>query len=68
MAEELRSAMEAGAAGFASSFAPPHNGADGRPVPSRVSDRAEVDALLEVMTQCGPGGRVGGARRHPGHR
>ncbi len=66
MAEELRSAMEAGAAGFASSFAPPHNGADGRPVPSRVSDRAEVDALLEVMTQCGrgvvsvaPGGTLG---------
>ncbi len=66
MTTELRSAMEAGAAGFASSFAPPHNGADGRPVPSRVSDRAEVDALLDVMARFGrgvvsvaPGGTLG---------
>jgi N-acyl-D-aspartate/D-glutamate deacylase len=49
MERELASAIEAGAAGFATSFAPPHNGAGGRPVPSRFADRAEFEALLRVM-------------------
>jgi N-acyl-D-aspartate/D-glutamate deacylase len=49
MAQVLRRAMGAGAAGFATSFAPPHNGAGGRPVPSRLADREEFDALLDVM-------------------
>ena len=51
MAQVLREGMAAGAAGFATSFAPPHNGAGNRPVPSRVADRAEVDALLDVMRE-----------------
>ncbi len=46
MERELADAMVAGAAGFATSFAPPHNGAGGRPVPSRFADRAEFEALL----------------------
>ena len=62
----LREALEAGAAGFATSFAPTHRGADGKPVPSRVADRAEVDALLATVGEVGlgvaaftPGGTLG---------
>jgi N-acyl-D-amino-acid deacylase len=42
-------AMEAGAAGFATSFAPTHRGVDGKPVPSRFADRAEIDGLLAAL-------------------
>jgi len=45
----LREAIDAGAAGFATSFAMTHRGVDGLPVPSRFSDRAEFEALLDVM-------------------
>jgi N-acyl-D-amino-acid deacylase len=48
-------AMAGGAAGFASSASPTHNGDGGRPVPSRVSDLAELRALLEPVKQCGRG-------------
>ena len=34
-------AMAGGAAGFASSMSPTHNGDHGRPVPSRVADLAK---------------------------
>jgi N-acyl-D-amino-acid deacylase len=47
--------MEAGAAGFATSFASPHRGIDGKPVPSRFADRAELEALLETMSEVGRG-------------
>jgi len=48
-------AMAAGAAGFASSASPTHNGDSGRPVPSRVADLAELRALLEPVKQSGRG-------------
>jgi N-acyl-D-amino-acid deacylase len=49
MAGMVDEAMQAGAMGFASSWAPTHRGDQGRPVPSRVADLAEVAALLEPM-------------------
>ena len=47
----LREAVEAGAAGLASSFAPTHRGVDGKPIPSRLAELAEVEALLDVMRE-----------------
>jgi N-acyl-D-amino-acid deacylase len=41
--------MAGGAAGFASSASPTHNGDGGRPVPSRVADLEELRALLEPL-------------------
>jgi N-acyl-D-aspartate/D-glutamate deacylase len=55
MAAVLREALQAGAAGFASSFAPTHRGVDGKPVPSRFSDRAELDELFRVVASEGSG-------------
>jgi N-acyl-D-aspartate/D-glutamate deacylase len=55
MTEMLREAMEAGAAGFATSFAVTHQGADGRPIPSRRATRDEVVELLGVLRDCGRG-------------
>jgi N-acyl-D-amino-acid deacylase len=55
-AEELRlmqgtvaEALRGGAIGFASSASPTHNGDKGRPVPSRVADLAELEALLQTV-------------------
>ncbi len=45
----LGEALDAGAAGFATSFAMTHRGADGLPVPSRFAARTEFEALLRVM-------------------
>src|SRR3989440_350783 len=55
MQDVLRDAMDAGAAGFATSFAFPHRGIDGKPVPSRFADRAEFEALLDTMREVGRG-------------
>ncbi|MGW0661983.1 N-acyl-D-amino-acid deacylase family protein [Streptodolium elevatio] len=51
MGEVLRTSLRAGAAGFATSFAKTHRGIDGKPVPSRLADRAEIDALLAVVRE-----------------
>ncbi len=49
MQETIAAAMAAGAAGFASSANPAHNGDKGRPVPSRRADMEELRALLEPV-------------------
>jgi N-acyl-D-amino-acid deacylase len=51
----IADAMAGGAAGFASSASPTHNGDSGRPVPSRVADLAELRALLEPVKRAGRG-------------
>ncbi len=51
----LRESMEAGAAGFATSFAVTHRGVDGLPVPSRFAERKELDALLDTLGAVGRG-------------
>ncbi len=48
-------AMAAGAAGFASSFSPTHNGDSGRPVPSWVADAEELRALLQPLREANRG-------------
>jgi N-acyl-D-amino-acid deacylase len=55
MQEVVADAMAGGAAGFASSASPTHNGDSGRPVPSRVADLTELRALLEPVKQSGRG-------------
>jgi N-acyl-D-amino-acid deacylase len=55
MQSVVAEAMEGGAAGFASSSSPTHNGDKGRPVPSRVADLAELRALLQPLRQAGRG-------------
>jgi N-acyl-D-amino-acid deacylase len=55
MATLVGEAMDAGAAGFATSFAITHLGADGRPIPSRWADRAEIEALCRAMADSGRG-------------
>jgi N-acyl-D-amino-acid deacylase len=47
----LRTGLRQGAMGFATSFSPSHQGAGGRPVPSRFADRKEVLALLQVVSE-----------------
>ncbi len=48
-------AMEAGAIGFATSRAPTHVGYEGRPVPSRACDVAEIFALAKSVSDSGGG-------------
>jgi N-acyl-D-amino-acid deacylase len=53
--EEMRAlvgqALEAGAIGFSTSRQPAHQGAYGRPVPSRFAEVDEVDALASVLAE-----------------
>jgi N-acyl-D-aspartate/D-glutamate deacylase len=51
----LREAMELGAIGFSTSRQPNHQGAYGRPVPSRFADVEEVYALTSVLGEVGRG-------------
>ena len=55
MADLVREGVVAGAAGFASSSAPTHNGDGGRPVPSRLADARELEALLTPLKELGQG-------------
>src|SRR5207237_9027611 len=45
----VREALAAGAIGFATSTSPAHNGAGGRPMPSRLADEAELAALVGAL-------------------
>jgi len=51
----VREAMEAGAIGFSTSRQPAHQGAFGRPVPSRFAETDEVSALASVLGELGRG-------------
>ncbi len=51
----VREAMLAGAIGFSTSRQPAHQGAYGRPVPSRFADVDEVYAMASVLGELGKG-------------
>ncbi|MEI8002441.1 MAG: amidohydrolase family protein [Actinomycetes bacterium] len=55
MAAVVREALLAGAVGFASTSAPTHNGEGGRPVPSRIADIREMEALVTPLKELGRG-------------
>jgi N-acyl-D-amino-acid deacylase len=48
-------AFAAGAMGFGTSKAPTHVGYEGRPVPSRMAEMAEIEALVSTMGDAGHG-------------
>src|SRR4051812_18376269 len=49
MQQQVRAAMDAGAAGFASSFSPNHSGWGGRPMPSTIAGDGELKALVGIL-------------------
>ena len=51
MVEVVAEAVDAGAAGLATSFAMTHRGADGLPIPSRFATRDEFESLIGVLGQ-----------------
>ena len=55
MTRLVTEAMEAGAAGFATSFAVTHRGADGKPIPSRWASADEIEALCKAVGDSGRG-------------
>jgi len=55
MVAVVAEALERGAAGFATSVAPTHRGVDGKPIPSRFAERAELEALFAVVGRFGRG-------------
>ena len=64
MQKIVADAMAAGATGFATSSSTTHNGAGGRPVPSRLAGVGELQALLEPLRDA----RKGVAALLPGER
>jgi N-acyl-D-aspartate/D-glutamate deacylase len=55
MQRVIAEALDAGAAGFATSSSTTHNGDRGRPVPSRLAGLDELRALLEPLRDAGKG-------------
>jgi len=55
MAQLVKEGIAAGAAGFSTSFSFAHRGVDGKPVPSRFADAAEVDALFRAAGEAAKG-------------
>ena len=55
MSRVVAESVEAGAMGFATSSAPTHQGAEGRPVPSRLATREETERLASAMASTGKG-------------
>jgi len=55
MAQLVREGIEAGGAGFSTSFSYAHRGVDGKPVPSRFAEADEVEALFLAAGQTGKG-------------
>src|SRR5204863_5392962 len=53
MVGAVEEAMDAGALGLATSFAPAHRGADGRPVPSRFATPSEFETLARAVGRTG---------------
>ena len=55
MRQVVSQAMDAGAAGFASSFSPNHSGWGGRPMPSTIAADEELRSLTGVLGEKGRG-------------
>jgi len=55
MCELVTAAIEAGAPGFATSFAQTHVGVEGKPIPSRFAERKEIEALCFAVAKTGKG-------------
>ena len=55
MKDEVRKALRAGAAGFASSFSPNHSGWGGRPMPSTIAGDDELRQLVGILGEAGKG-------------
>ena len=55
MAALVKEGIAAGGAGFSTSFSFAHRGVDGKPVPSRFADDAEVEALFRAAGEAGKG-------------
>jgi N-acyl-D-aspartate/D-glutamate deacylase len=51
----VREAIDAGAAGFSTSFSFAHRGVDGKPVPSRFAENEENQALFRAAGETGKG-------------